>query len=155
MVLVAYDMLRMWITALIFAVASIIVAYWAYGLIAFIFPSIFVLLFFVFFGVAVFGTLIQAESIPGLEKLGEPNFFFSRIYMAWLYVNDRERWAEYTVLYSYLADALASSLLGILSYFDFSKTFVSWLLGMFITLLIAIRIAKSKRWTQTRSTRQL
>jgi hypothetical protein len=137
----------------IVAAFSVIAVYWMYGSSAFIFLPLSLLFFFIFFGVRSIGDSMQANAIPGIEELQEPNFFFSGIYMAWLYANDRERWAEYTALFSYLIGCFFGSVFGLAVSFslgaDSSASLVSWILGMFITLIAAIMIATSKSWTKT------
>ncbi len=146
-------MSKRWFAALFVAIFSVIIAYLMYGPYAFIFLPIFLLLFLVMFGALAFGNSLQADSIPGLQELPEPDFFFSRVYMAWLYVNDRERWAEYTVLFSYSLGSAFGSLFGIVAsvslQLDFKVSLTGWLLGMFIFSLIAIRKAASERWMKT------
>jgi len=144
---------KRWLAALFVAIFSVIIAYLMYGLYAFVFLPIFLLLFLVMFGAQAFGNSLQADSISGLEKLPEPDFFFSRVYMAWLYVNDRERWAEYAVLFSYSLGSVFGTMFGIAIsvslQLDFNASLASWLLGMFISSLIAIRVATSKHWAKT------
>lgn len=93
---------------------------------------------------------IQAELIPGLKELDEPDFYFSGVYMTWLYVTDKKSWTHYTALFAYIFECVYVSMLGIviafLSKIDFNASFTGWLLSMFITFLIAIRTATSKRW---------
>jgi hypothetical protein len=78
-----------------FAVAIVV---FLYGLLAFTFPLMFLVSFFVFLGMAYFRDSISAESTPGIEEMQRPHFSFSPIYLAWLFVNDRERWANYATI---------------------------------------------------------
>jgi hypothetical protein len=153
-----FDMLKVRFVAVIVAAFSVIAAHWMYGSSAFIFLSPILLVFFFFFGASFIGNSMQAKSILGIEELQEPNFFFSRIYMAWLYANDRERWAEYTALFSYVIGGFFGSIFGLSISFslgvDSSASLVSWILGMFITLMVATIIAKSENWIKTEETRQ-
>ena len=148
-------MSKTWLLALFAVILSVIVAYWTYGLGAFVFPTLFLTAFFVFFGLYYLGGATDAEATPGLENLDEPDFF-SRIYMTWLYVNDRESWAYHVALFSYLLGAFIGSIFGILILFnlsvDFNASLAGWLLAMFITLLAAIKMATSKRWTRMEET---
>lgn len=146
-------MSKVWYIAFLIAIVGIIAIYWAYGLASLIFLPIFLLIFLGTFWFTDIGDRLQADSIPGLKDLKEPDFFFSRIYMAWLYVNDKKRWAEYTAVFSYLVAFLAGSLFWILtvasSGMDFNALFMGWILGVFITSLVAVKIATSKRWTNS------
>lgn len=134
--------------AVLFVVTSI---YWFYGAYAFISTPFFLLAFVSTFGLTAYLDARQARSIHGIEKLAEPEFFFSRIFMAWLYVNDRQRWARYAASYSYLLGILWGTLIAIFFALpldlEFSVLLVAWVFGMFVTLLLAITIATSRRWT--------
>jgi len=147
-------MSKAWFITLFLAAFSVIAVCLVYGLYTVIFPFILLLAFFLFFRVYAFAASIQANAIPGIEQLDEPDFFLSQIYMAWLYVNDRKRWAKYAAIFSYLSGAFFGSLFGILISFslrvNFNVSFASWLLGMSITLLTAMRMATSKRWVEAK-----
>jgi hypothetical protein len=147
-------MSKIWLLILFVAISCTIVTYYIYGLCVFIYPPVFLLVFFAFFGLRTLGDSIRAGAIPGIEELDEPNFVFSGIYMAWLYANDREGWAKYAALFSYLVGAFFSSIIGLIISFSlemgFNASLAGWLLGMFVTLLIAIKVAVSKRWTESK-----
>ncbi len=146
-------MSRIWFLILLAATSSIIAVYLVYGLQAFVFPIVYLSIFFLFFYVRAVGDSRQADAIHRLEKLPEPDLAFSRIYTAWLYVTDKKRWIKYNALFSFLYAFILGSVLGSLFLLslnvDFTVSLISWLLGMFITLLTVIRIAKIDLWTKT------
>jgi hypothetical protein len=137
---------------LLVAIFAVILTYWFYGAYAFIATPIFLLAFVLTLGFTAYFDSLQAKSIPGITTLKEPDFFFSGIFMAWLYVNDKQRWARYAALVSYLLGILWSSLFAIpiaLSLkLELSVLLATLVFGMFITLLLAITVATSRRWTE-------
>jgi hypothetical protein len=137
---------------LVIAVFSIILAYFMYGSGTFIFLTTLPGTFFLIFGVGYIGCSMQASSIPGIENLDEPDLFWSRIYMAWLFVNDREGWALYETLISGFFGFISGSLFGLvpsaLFGIDPTVSLAGWALGIFIMFLAAIVIATSEKWKE-------
>jgi hypothetical protein len=136
----------------VIAVFSILLVYFVYGLGTFIFLATLPGTFFLVFGVGYFGCSMQASSTPGIENLGEPDLFWSRIYMAWLFVNDKESWAVYETLISGFLGFISGSLFGLVFIFlfgiDSTVSLAGWVLGMFIMFLAAIVIATSQKWKE-------
>ena len=144
-------MKKVWFAVFLFVVFFAIILYWFYGGYVFISTPILLLTFLMAFKLTAFWDSIQAEAIPGIEKLDEPDFFFSRMFMAWLYANDKQRWAKYAATFSYIVGFLFSVLIVILVShvlkLDFDVLLIGWIFGMFMTLLLAVKIATGKRWT--------
>lgn len=88
-------MRKLWIWLSLTAVSSIIIACIMYGTYVFLYPAVFVLTFFVAFGLNLVLVWEQDLLTPGLEELPEPSSFWSRTYEVWLYHNRREDWARY------------------------------------------------------------
>jgi hypothetical protein len=138
----------------LFLVAGVLVLMFnfVYGLIELFFPLMLLLWFSIaFLGFAIRSS-IQAEANPGLERMEKPDYWFSAVYEAWLYVTDREEWAFYTCLWSYIFGALGGSGVGGLVLFhlkaDFYTSLASWFSGMFMMLSIAGLIATSGHWSK-------
>ncbi|MBS7633562.1 hypothetical protein KEJ15_08125 [Candidatus Bathyarchaeota archaeon] len=92
---------------------------------------------------------LQAEAIPGIEKLEEPAFLFSQVYFTWLYVNNRKRWAKYVITVSYIVAAVYGSLLGaiactIVMKIDSVGTFAGWAVGTVFVTLLTLGIKESR-----------
>jgi len=90
---------------------------------------------------------IQAAANPGIERIDEPNFWFSKIYNAWLYVTDREEWAYFASLLAGIFSLIFGSMFGwILSMHlkALSVSLVSWLVGVFLLSSMAIFTATSR-----------
>jgi len=126
-----------------------------YGLNAFVFLATMIPMFLLFFGVGYAASSLQAGAISGIEDLDEPDLFFSRIYMAWQFANDRETWAKYETVFSYVFGCLlCGSIFGVIvlvtwnaeNWANYTFLLPGWALGMFITLLIAIAMATSEVW---------
>jgi hypothetical protein len=136
----------------VIAVLGIVLACFVYGLGVLVFLTTLTSIFFLVFVVMYYGSLSQVQATPGIEKLDEPDGFRSRIYMAWLFVNDREGWAIYATLYSYFLAFVCGSLFGLalsaMSGIDNTGSIVGWVLGMFINFLAAIVIATSEKWKE-------
>ena len=138
----------------LFLIACVLVLTLSYviGFTELLFPSMFLLGFLVGFLLSAYSSSIQAEANPGLEELEEPDYFFSKIYDAWLYVNDRRRWASYTCLWSCVFGGLLGVMFGVPTVLnwklDFYASLVSWLSGMFLIVSMAGLIAKSDYWSE-------
>jgi hypothetical protein len=134
----------------VIAALGILLACSIYGLGILIFLATLTSIFFLFFGAHYFGSSNQAQAIPGIENLNEPDVFWSRIYMAWLFVNDRESWAVDATLISYFFAFVCGSLFGVtlsLVYgIDSTVSIAGWALGMLLNFLAAIAIATSDKW---------
>jgi len=115
-----------------------------------LFPFILPCSFLVAFAAFAFFDQLQAESIPGIEKLDKPDFLFSRIYNAWLYVNDTKGWVEFTTVMSVIAAGSAGSLLGLVLLLMANARprgiYESWLAGMFLTCSIAFIVGTADYW---------
>jgi hypothetical protein len=146
-------MSKTWLALFLIAGAAVLIVCFVYGWAAVTFPILLVLGFFGAFSLIAVNASIQASANPGLEKLDEPDFWLSGIYNAWLYVNDRESWASYASLWSYLLGAFLGSIFGVIILFfenvTFSASIASWLAGMFLVLSIAILVATSDHWSKT------
>ena len=136
----------------VIAVSSIVLACFVYGTGVLVFLATLTSIFFLLFGAMYYGSSSQVQAIPGIEKLDEPDGFRSRIYMAWLFVNDREGWAIYATLYSYFFAFVCGSLFGLtlsaMSGIDSTASIAGWVLGMFMNFLAAIAIATSEKWKE-------
>lgn len=115
-----------------------------YTLFSLTFSAIFLLMVLI----AAFQSWIQADSTPGIETIEEPNFFFSPIFFAWLYVNDRERWAKYVVTSSFLFAVFLGSIVWSALFIeavviDPSNLVGSWLIGILWATIVAFGV-KSK-----------
>jgi len=108
--------------------------------------------FSIFFSALAFRSSVQADANPGLEKIDEPDYWFSAVYEAWLYVTDRKEWAVYVCLWSYIFGAFVSLMFGGVTFFVLATSFpvsiTSWLSGMFLVLSIAALIANSGHWSK-------
>jgi hypothetical protein len=108
----------------------------------------FLVSFFVFLGMAYFRDSISAESTPGIEEMQRPHFSFSPIYLAWLFVNDRERWANYATILSCLGAVAVSPALGFIFFVvmrvsaDPSLPFASWLSGIVWMVATALEVKR-------------
>jgi len=123
-----------------------------FGMAAVIYSAVLSLFFAVFFGAIWWGSVIQSEANPGIENIEDPSFWWSRIYMAWLYVTDTETWAAYACLFSCLFATLFGSLFGTLVLYQTGNlqiAWVSWSSGMFLMVTLAIFVATSDTWTST------
>ncbi len=140
-------MSKRWLILFLLAITSVLIVCFVYGLAAAVYPSALVLTFSGFFLIAAWSDSFQASVTPGLKKLNEPEWPWSRVYFAWLYVNDMERWVSYTIIISYLIGSILGALLGWFILLplkvSFSTSFASWLSGMFLMLSIAELIATS------------
>jgi hypothetical protein len=140
--------------AVLFLVAGVLVLMFnfVYGLIEFFFPLMLLFWFSIaFLGFAIRSS-VQADANPGLEKVEKPDYWLSAVYEAWLYVTDREEWALYVCLWSYVFGVLIGSAVGGLVLFhwktDFYTSLASWFSGMFMLLSIAGLIATSDHWSK-------
>ncbi|MFZ0965551.1 MAG: hypothetical protein WAN82_02870 [Candidatus Bathyarchaeia archaeon] len=146
-------MSKTWLLLFLIASAAVLIVCFVCGWAAVTFPFLLVLGFFGVFALHVVNALIQVRANPGLERLYKPDYWYSVIYNAWLYVNDREEWGSYASLWSFLGGAILGSIFGeiILSSgkVTFSVSIASWLAGMFLELSIAILVATSDYWSRT------
>jgi len=146
-------MSKTWLLLFLIASAAVLIVCFVYGWAAMTFPSLLVLGFFGIFAFLAVDALIQASANPGLERLYKPNYWYSIIYNAWLYVHDREEWGSYVSLWSFVGGAILGSMFWeiILSSGNvtFSMSIASWLAGMFLELSIAILVATSDYWSRT------
>lgn len=117
-----------------------------------IYPLTFILCFSSMFFALLFGAEVQTAANPGIERMDEPDFWFSEIYDVWLYVTDREKWAH---LASFLA-GFFSFVVGSLSgwalciYWNVLKiSFISWLVGVLLLFSLAIFTATSGYWQKS------
>jgi len=142
-------MSKTWLVLFLIAVAAVLIVCFVYGWAAVTFPILLVLSFFGVFLSLADDASRQARANPGLENLYEPDYWLSRIYNAWLYVNNQEKWASYASLWSCLWGVLIGSLFGVLFFRNvtFSVSIASWLAGMFLVLSIAILVATSGYWS--------
>ena len=116
-------MSKTWLLLFLIASAVVLILCFIYGLPGVTFPFLLVLGFFGAFASLAVNASIQAWSNSGLAKLDKPNFWFSRIYNAWLYVNDREKWGLYASLSSYLVGAFLGTIFGGIILFSWEVTF--------------------------------
>jgi len=144
-------MLTKWLAAFLTSTMFVFVVCFMYGFIALIFPLMLVFWFFLFLGLFIFRTMMEASSTPGVEKLEEPDFWLSPVYFAWQYYNDRKRWAKHITILSYAIGLIFGSMFGvatvILSKLDYPPP-ASWLTGVLWMTIIAILIARSKCMTE-------
>lgn len=146
-------MSKTWLLLFLIASATVLIVCFVYGWDAVTFPSLLVLGFFGVFTLFAVDALIQVRANPGLERLYEPDYWYSSIYNAWLYVNDREEWGSYASLWSFLGGAILGSIFGerILSSGKVTVyiSIASWFAGMFLELSTAILLATSGYWLRT------
>jgi glucan phosphoethanolaminetransferase (alkaline phosphatase superfamily) len=124
-----------------------------FGVAAVAYSATLSLCFAIFFGAILWGSVIQSEANPGIENIEDPSFWWSRIYMAWLYVTDTETWAAYACLFSCLFATLFGSLFGTLVLYETGNlqiAWVSWSSGMFLMVALALFVATSDTWTSNR-----
>jgi hypothetical protein len=117
-----------------------------------IYPLTFTLFFLGIFLSFLIGAKIQAAAIPGIENIDEPDFWFSRIYNAWLYVTDREEWAYFTSFLAGIFSFIFGSLFGSILSMDsrvLNVLLVSWLVGVFHLFSMAIFTATSRYWQKS------
>jgi len=146
-------MSKIWPILFLIACITLLASCLFYGLVILTFPLIFLLWFSIFFLAFAIRSSVQASANPGLEELEEPDYWFSAIYEAWLYVTDRKGWAIHVCFWSYIIGALISLMFGGLVFFvwktSFAVSLASWLSGMFLMLSIASLIANSDHWSKT------
>jgi len=135
------------------AFVLVILVTFLYGLVALLFPFFLVSGFFASFAVMSWNAQFQAVANPGIEKIEEPDWFFSPIYNAWLYATDIESWAQYATIISLIAAAILGSLFGFICLSMAQATSSrgiseSWLAGMFLTCLIAIDVMTADYWAK-------
>jgi hypothetical protein len=122
----------------------------SHGLHGLVFPFFLVSGFLTAFGLMAFNAQIQADANPGIEKIEEPDFWFSSIYNAWLYTTDVERWGSYATIMSMIFGTIMGSLLGALLLFSTHASsagiYESWAAGMFLAGSIALNIVSSGYW---------
>jgi len=142
-------MKRVWFAVLLIVVFIAVLIYWFFGGYVFISTPIFILTFLIAFEWTAFWDSMQAKAIPEIEKLKEPGFFFSRMFMAWLYANDRQRWAKYAAAFAYTVGFLFSlwivMIVGYVLELGFDVLLIGWIFGTFVTLLLAIELTTGKR----------
>jgi len=136
------DTFKWFILSLIAGVTVTIVCL-VYGLIAATFPLALLLFFFVLLFAFALNALVQAGANPGLREMKEqPDFWLSSIYNAWLYVHDKESWAGYASLFSFLLAVPLGSLSGgailVMKNVSSSILWASWLAGIFLLFSIAM-----------------
>jgi len=134
------------------AFAVFLLVCYFYGIATIIYSAILVISFFCFFYLTMLNASIQASANPGLERTDEPDFWFSGVYNAWLYVTDRQGWAWYASLTSYVLGALWGTAFGALLLYrmiSFETSLVCWLSGMFLDFSIVVLVATSGYYTQT------
>lgn len=141
-------MSKTWLAAFLAINVAIFGACFFWGSATLLFPIMFFFCFLFGFVLIAIRSSVSADATPGLNGIDEPDFWFSPVFMAWLYVNDEKRWAEYATILSCLAGIFGGSVLGglivLLLKVDFPL--LGWLLGVLWLLVIAWRIAKSRRW---------
>jgi hypothetical protein len=129
-----------------------------FGTVELLFPAMFLLWFSAFFLVFALRANIQVDANPGLKELDEPDYWWSQVYDAWLYVADRKQWASYTCLWSCVFGGFFGSTLGVPAVLywkpDFYASLVSWLSGMFMMLSVAGFIAGSNYWKEAQEQRR-
>lgn len=149
-------MSKTWLLLFLIASAAVLIVCFVYGWAAVTFPSLLVLGFFGVFAYLAVDASIQARANPGLERLYEPDYWYSLIYNAWLYVNDREEWGSYASLWSFLCGAILGSIFGEIILSSGKVTFyisiASWFAGTFLELSIAILVATSDYWSRSART---
>lgn len=135
-----------WRVAFVTTTLVVIVVSFLNGYSSLAVPVMLALSFFLLTGIATLRTLMEESSTPGLEKLQKPDSM-SPIYLAWLYVNNRKRWAKYTCIFSYAMGLVFGSMFGfipaILLKLDYPPP-ISWLAGILWMSTIAIMTARSK-----------
>lgn len=108
--------------------------------------------FLLVFGVHVENARVQEEANPGIENIGQPSFWSSPIYNAWLHATDLEAWARYASMISVAATAFFGTLFGMFFAVqpraDFWAIFLGWLVGMFFTCSLALNIATLDYWSK-------
>jgi len=134
--------------------ATSLAVYFAYGFEAIIFPSVHVLCFLGNLLHVIWNAEVQSGATPGLDKMDEPDRWFSSIHNAWLYVNDQERWASYASLSSCVVGAAGGSILGGLLLFIWKISgpvvVASWVSGIFLMVSVAMWVTTSEYWSKTK-----
>lgn len=130
----------------------LLIADFVYGAFVFVFPAMFLLFLFVSFGLIILDAEDQERANPGLEQLQEPDIW-SRIYNAWLYVNDEEAWTRYAFFFSVLGAVIVGSIAGlvVLPLLNapsdaFTAVLTGWVLGNPLTASTGMLVAKSYPW---------
>jgi hypothetical protein len=143
---------RIWFTLFLIASITVLIVCFIHGSVAIVCPLVLTFCFLSAFLVELVDASFQASVNPGLKNVTESSFWFSRIYNAWLYVNDREGWALYASFISYIIGAIFGSLFGwiITRLWNISSSVstASWFSGMFFMLAIALLIATSDHWSK-------
>jgi hypothetical protein len=146
-------MAKTWLLLFLIASAVVLIVCFVYGWAAVTFPFLLALSFFGVFACLVVDASIQARVNPGLERLYEPDYWFSRIYNAWLYATNRKEWWSYASLWSFIWGAVLGSILGEIILSPEKVTLylfiASWLAGVLLELSIAFLVAKSDYWSRT------
>ncbi|MEM3578402.1 MAG: hypothetical protein QXX51_08180 [Candidatus Bathyarchaeia archaeon] len=117
-----------------------------------IYPSTFILCFLGMFLALLIGAEIQTAANPGIEEMDEPDFWFSEVYDVWLYVTDREGWAYLASFLAGIFSLVIGSLSGwiLCNHWNVSGiSFISWLVGVFLLLSLAIFTATSGYWQKS------
>jgi hypothetical protein len=132
------------------ATALFLIVGFVYGEFAFVFPVMFLICFFLMYGVYIFDAEDQAGANPELQKLPEPSTW-SHIHNAWLYVNDSETWARYASFFSFFGGVICGSFVGmaVLTLLDVPSDALNvnsllpgWISGVFLAMSAAIYMAK-------------
>jgi hypothetical protein len=146
-------MAKTWLLLFLIASAAVVIVCFVYGWAAVTFTFLLALSFFGVFACLAVDASIQARANPGLERLYEPDYWFSRIYNAWLYATNRKEWWSYASLWSFIWGAVFGSILGEIILSPERVTLylfiASWLAGMLLELSIAVLVVKSDYWSRT------
>jgi len=144
---------RIWLTLFLIAIITVLIVCFIHGSVVIVYPLLLTFCFLGAFLAELVDASFQASVNPGLKNVTESSFWFSRIYNAWLYVNDREGWALYASFISYIIGTILGSLFGwiITRAWNISSSIstASWFSGMFFMLSIALLIATSDHWQKT------
>jgi hypothetical protein len=140
------------VALLITSMIATLIPCFFYGVVILTYPLTLALCFVGSFLVFLFRAEIQANFNPGLERMDEPDYWFSTVYDIWLYVRDREEWAAYVSLWSGVFGFLLGSMFGVVlsTVWNISYTIslISWLVGMFLMGALAVFIATSEYWSK-------
>lgn len=133
---------------------GVLMVCYVYGLGAATYPFMSLLWFFTFFGTLTVRAWIQESANTGIERMSEPDWCFSSIYDAWLYVNDRKSWAVYVSILSVIGGIVLGPAFGLLLVvilkIGLSQTasFFSCLSGILLMSSAAMLIANSNYWSK-------
>lgn len=151
-------MRTIWTVALLGTSVAVLFMTFVFSGMYLLFSLTFSAIFLLMVLIAAFQSSIQADATPGIETIGEPDFFFSPIFFAWLYVNDRERWARYVVIISHLFAVFLGSIVWSALFIeavviDPSNLVGSWLIGVLWLTIVTIGVKTRISPTETESRR--